>query len=71
MRKALRLLADDALGRSTGLNIKVLHAPAGGPVYRLRVGEWRAGFLIRGGRIDVVRILHRSEGYGWLDRLHP
>jgi len=29
--------------------------------YRLRVGDYRAVFLIEGGRVVVLRVIHRSE----------
>lgn len=71
MRAALGRLADDPSGRSNGLDVRPLHTDGPTTVYRLRVGEWRAGWMLRGECVDVVRIFHRSDGYGWLERLHP
>lgn len=46
----------------------VLDAP-GWPVFRLRVGDWRVVFRARGEDLEVVRVFHRREGYGWLERV--
>jgi hypothetical protein len=35
----------------------------------VRVGNWRIVFRAHGDRLEVIRIFHRREGYGWLDRL--
>jgi hypothetical protein len=71
MRQALALLADDPSGRSTGLDVKRLRTAGGPAAFRLRIGDWRACWLLRGDTLDVVRIFHRSDGYGWLDRMYP
>lgn len=71
MRAALRKLADDPSGRSTGLDVQRLRTSGDPPAFRLRVGEWRAAWLLRKDAVDVIRIFHRSEGYGWLDRRLP
>lgn len=34
-------------------------------MYRARVGDWRIAFTVDKA-IVVLRIFHRSEGYGWL-----
>ena len=31
--------------------------------YRLRIGDYRLGFFIEAGRIEVTRFLHRKEIY--------
>lgn len=71
MRRALRRLPDDPSGTSTGLDVKRLQTPGDPPAFRLRIGDWRACWLLRDDTIDVVRIFHRREGYGWLDRMYP
>lgn len=71
MRKALWSLQDDPSGRSTGLDLKRLRTPGDPPAFRLRIGDWRACWLLRVDAIDVVRIFHRREGYGWLERMYP
>ncbi len=64
------------LARAFGMKIvyfdvRRLTATAGTNVYRLRVGDWRAAFLLRARAVEVIRVFHRSEGYGWLERLYP
>lgn len=68
LKHALRLLAQDPTGRSARLDVKRLDADAGQPIYRLRVGEWRIAFTLDRD-IVVLRLFHRSEGYGWLGDL--
>lgn len=71
MRAALRALAKDPSGRSVDLDVKRLQTPGDPPAFRLRVGEWRAGWLLHKDALDVIRIFHRDEGYRWLDRRYP
>ncbi len=50
--------------------VKRLDAPSSGePVFRLRVGEYRAVYVVRATEIRVLRIFHRAEGYAWMKRL--
>lgn len=65
LKAALRLLAKDASGTSTGLDVKRLDAEPGQPMYRARVGAWRIAFTVDRD-LALLRIFHRSEGYGWL-----
>lgn len=37
------------------------------PIYRLRVGPWRVVFRASRNRLEVVRVFHRRDGYGWLE----
>lgn len=71
MRAALAELPGDPSGTTTGLDVKRLKTDDGPPIFRLRVGDWRAAFIVRERSVDVVRIFHRGEGYGWLDRRYP
>ena len=70
-KAALRKALDALRGKgpdAPGLDIRRLNAP--GPlVFRLRVGDWRVAFRLVGKDIEVVRIFHRREGYGWMERL--
>lgn len=38
-------------------------------LYRLRVGDWRIIYGVEDRRVDVLQIMHRSKGYGWLAEL--
>lgn len=66
LRAALVKLAKDPSGRSVGLDVKRLHTEGTPTVYRIKVGDWRAAFIVGHEHLRVVRIFHRSEGYGWL-----
>lgn len=37
------------------------------PLYRLRIGDYRAVYFIEGRSVCVTEIFHRSEGYNWID----
>lgn len=65
VKKALRRLGEDPTGTTSRLDVKRLDVEEGQPMYRLRVGEWRIAFTVADA-ILVLRIFHRSEGYGWL-----
>lgn len=53
----------------TGLDVTRLRSdPSTLPVFRLRVGDWRIVFRARGENLEVVRVFHRREGYGWMER---
>ncbi|MFA5944705.1 MAG: type II toxin-antitoxin system RelE/ParE family toxin [Candidatus Thermoplasmatota archaeon] len=70
IREALRLIAIDP--RHPDLDVRLLRKD--GPVrfYRARVlGQYRIIYSPRADHTYVWRVQHRSEGYGWLDRLDP
>lgn len=69
LKKAILSLPQDPVGERRRLDIKKLIAhDEPRPIYRLRVGDWRAVYRIVESRIEVVRVFHRSEGYGWMER---
>lgn len=69
LKRAVLALPMDPIGEKGKLDVRRLAGHGDiGPVYRLRVGDWRAVFRILGARIEVVRVFHRSEGYGWMER---
>lgn len=69
LREALRKLEADP--RHPGLDIKRLRSEGVAGYYRARVGDYRVIYSIRGRDTFVWKIMHRSEGYDWLDRLDP
>ncbi len=71
LKAALVHLARDPSGRTAKLDVKRLEAPDAWPMFRLRLGSWRAVFEVREGILEVVRVFARHEGYDWLDRRHP
>lgn len=67
-RAALGLLDGDP--RARGLDWKRLETAATiDHVYRVRVGDYRIAYVLRGAQTRVVRVFHRREGYRWLERL--
>lgn len=69
LRKALARLGAEG-PRPEGLDIKALDLPPETPRhFRLRIGPWRAVYTDAAGDVVVVRVFHRSDGYGWLERL--
>lgn len=69
MRSALEKLGKDPSGRSVGLDVRRLDADGELAVYRVKVGDWRAAFLVGRDALRVVNIFHRSQGYGWLAKV--
>ena len=66
LKSTLRLLADDPSGRTDSLDVKRLDKDSGPSVYRAKIGDWRIAYSFDARLVRVVRIFHRSEGYGWL-----
>lgn len=70
LKKAILAIATDPKGQKRLLDVKRLRTiRMESPVYRLRVGDWRIVYRLRGQVAEVVRVFHRSEGYGWMDNL--
>ena len=36
-------------------------------VYRIRTGDWRIVYPVDSHDVHVIRIIHRDEGYDWLE----
>ena|SRR5690242_12993703 len=70
MKDALAKLAADPSGRSAGLHVKERTTGEELPaLLRLRLGDWRAVFAGRERDVVVLKVFHREEGYGWLERI--
>lgn len=69
IRAVLRALREDP--RAEALDVKLLRTDGDFRIYRARVGNYRIVYSPRGEHTYVWRIMHRSEGYGWLERLDP
>ena len=66
LKAAIRLIAKDP--RSADVDWKVLETKGPEIFFRARVGEYRIIYLVRPGELYVDRVIHRREGYGWLER---
>lgn len=53
--------------RPPGLDVKRLRHD-GAPHFRIRVGTYRIVYARSAKAHRVVKVFHRSEGYGWLER---
>lgn len=71
IKEALASLAKDPSGRMGALDVKQLASPAPLLAYRLKLGDWRVAWYVTDDALEVIRVFHRSEGYGWLQRLYP
>lgn len=70
VKAALAALADNPEPPGRGGTIKRLDVPGSGEtVLRVRVGDHRAVYVVRGQEIRILRVFHREEGYDWLRRL--
>ena len=69
LKTALAAIREDP--RPEGHDVKVLRKDGPHRYFRLRVGDYRIVYSPRGETTYVWRIMHRSEGYEWLERLDP
>ena len=60
-RIKVRIEAYAADPRDPHHDVVALVGTVGG--FRLRVGDWRAIFVVAEGRLEVTRVLHRREAY--------
>ncbi|MBN2230662.1 MAG: type II toxin-antitoxin system RelE/ParE family toxin [Candidatus Thorarchaeota archaeon] len=64
---ALASLEDNPFKRRSGSDIKKLVTPTEPPLYRLRIGDFRAIYFVIDNEVRVTEIIHRSKGYKWLE----
>jgi mRNA interferase RelE/StbE len=67
VKDALAHLEVDPFRRRSGSNIKKLVTPDQPPLFRLRIGDYRAIYFIIDNEVRVTEIIHRSKGYKWLE----
>lgn len=67
VREALRLLAEDPFHSDLDWKVLATHGPD--RLVRVRLGDYRIVYLLRPDHRYVLRVMHRREGYGWLERL--
>ncbi len=66
-KDALMGLEDDPFRRRSGVDIKKLVTSEEPPLFRLRIGDYRAIYFVVEHEIRVTEIIHRSKGYKWLE----
>jgi mRNA-degrading endonuclease RelE of RelBE toxin-antitoxin system len=70
VKAAILSLSQDPTGLKGALEVKRLEAGSQSmTLYRLRVGDWRIVYHLRPDRVEVVRVFHRRDGYGWMERM--
>ena len=67
VKSNLEQLEDDPFRRRSGADIKRLITHDEPPLYRLRIGDYRAIYLVLDHDVRVTEIIHRSKGYKWLE----
>ena len=67
IKSNLEQLEDDPFRRRSGADIKKLITRDEPPLYRLRIGDYRAIYFVLDHDVRVTEIIHRSKGYKWLE----
>ena len=67
VKEALVNLEDDPFRKRSGSDIKKLVTPDEPPLFRLRIGDYRAIYFVIDSEVRVTEIIHRSKGYKWLE----
>ena len=67
IKSHLQGLEDDSFRRRSRADIKRLITHAEPPLFRLRIGDYRAIYFVVNYDVRVTEIIHRSRGYKWLD----
>ncbi len=66
IKNALHSLKSNPFESRSGADIRKLKVSAEPPLYRLRIGDYRAIYFVIEKEIRVTEIIHRSKGYKWL-----
>ncbi len=67
VKDALLNLEENPFKRRSGVDIKKLVTPDEPPLFRLRIGDYRAIYFVLKDEVRVTEIIHRSKGYKWLE----
>ena len=67
VKDALANLEDTHFRKRSGVDIKKLVTPDEPPLFRLRIGDYRAIYFVLNDEVRVTEIIHRSKGYKWLE----
>ena len=66
IKEALSNLEQDPSRSRSGADIRKLSFPLNSPLFRLRIGNYRAIYFVVEREVKVTEIIHRSKGYSWL-----
>ncbi|MGY5872211.1 MAG: type II toxin-antitoxin system RelE/ParE family toxin [Candidatus Thorarchaeota archaeon] len=67
VKDGLLNLEENPFKRRSGVDIKKLVTPDKPPLFRFRIGDYRAIYFVFKDEVRVTEIIHRSKGYKWLD----
>ncbi|TET10159.1 MAG: type II toxin-antitoxin system RelE/ParE family toxin [Candidatus Thorarchaeota archaeon] len=67
VKDALLNLEENPFKRRSGSDIKKLVTPDDPPLFRLRIGNYRAIYFVFDDEVRITEIIHRSKGYKWLE----
>lgn len=67
VKDALASLEYDPFRKRSGSDIKKLVTPDEPPLFRLRIGNYRAIYFVIDNEVRITEIIHRSKGYKWLE----
>jgi mRNA interferase RelE/StbE len=65
IKSVLKELENDPF--QSNLDIKKIISNKEPPVFRIRIGDYRAVYSIIGKKIMISKIFHRKKGYKWLE----
>ncbi|MGV9168446.1 MAG: type II toxin-antitoxin system RelE family toxin [Promethearchaeia archaeon] len=67
VKEPLRTLEEDPFRNRPRTDIKKLRYPSDPPLFRLRIGNYRAIYFVVKNEVKVTEIIHQSKGYDWLN----
>ena len=67
IKEPLRNLEESPFRNRPGADIKKLVTHGEPPLFRMRIGDYRAIYFVMGNEVRVTEIIHRSKGYKWLE----
>lgn len=67
IRKSLECLSENPYHSRPGADIKQLSGSCNPIFYRLRIGDYRAVYVVEGRKVMVTEIMTRGRGYEWLE----
>lgn len=67
IKDSLRNLRENPFRSRSDADIKKLVSVDDPPLFRMRIGDYRAIYFVDGEEVKVTQIIHRSKGYKWLE----
>ena len=67
IKTSLKALETDPLLSRSGSDIKKLKINKNPPLFRLRIGDYRAVYFIQEDKVLITKIFHRKKGYKWIE----